>query len=227
MTNVTETVAADSRCPYCSGVFAGRSTESPSWDAVLREADGTVVVPTRGMIVEGWLLAIPREHILASRALAPSRAQDLWKAVKWAAAMLTREYGTFTIFEHGAATPSSLVGCGVDHVHIHVAPLPYDLAEAARNHELGRRLTWEQIDNWAAIRDHASVAKPYLAVQASGGDVWIGVGEIPSQFFRRVIAYMMGEPERFDWRGDPGLDQVKHTVARLSAVGVDLVGVVA
>ena len=204
-------------CPYCGGVLAGSTdSRSPVWDHVLWANESVVVIPTRGALVEGWLLAIPREHVLASRELSSSQADDLRAAVSWAEAALGRHYGSVAVFEHGAARLGTVVGCGVDHAHIHVVPLGFDLIDAARNHPMSGCLDWQRFSNWEAAYSSLRPAEGYLAVQTSGPDVWLGRGDIPSQFFRRVIAAEIGCPDAFDWRGDPRVDQVERTIARLA-----------
>ena len=42
-----------------------------------------------------------------------------------------------TMFEHGASHTGSIMGCGVDHAHVHLVPLDFNLAEEAVS-ELGR-----------------------------------------------------------------------------------------
>jgi hypothetical protein len=101
-----------------------------------------------------------------------------------------------------------------------MAPLSFDLIEAARNHALSESLIWERVRNWDSIYLALTGSEPYLAVQTDCGDTWIARGEIPSQFFRRVIAAAIGQPGSFDWREDPGLEQVRRTVARLARTGV-------
>jgi ATP adenylyltransferase len=205
------------QCPYCDGVFAvSTGSGSPVWDHVLWANESVVVIPTRGALVEGWLLAIPREHVLASRELSGVQADDLRTAVEWAKIALGRHYGSVAVFEHGAARPGTVVGCGVDHAHIHVVPLDFDLVDAARNHPIGNRLDWERFPSWEAVYSSVRQTQPYLAVQTDGPDVWVGRGDIPSQFFRRIIASEIGRPDAFDWRDDPRTDQAQRTIVQLT-----------
>src|SRR6185503_1320171 len=44
--------------------------------------------------------------------------------------ILTQCYGAVGAFEHGPSAASRTVGCGVDHAHLHLVPLQFDLAAA-------------------------------------------------------------------------------------------------
>lgn len=209
-------VSGDGRsdcCPYCTGFLGASGNAREPWDEVLSIRDDVYLVPTRGCLVEGWLLAIPREHTLSLAHLAPHRQTAAIATARHAADRVSLLYGTATVFEHGASVPRSAVGCGVDHAHLHIVPLPFSLGDVARHHPLGRTLTWRRAEGWEGIEPSAGA---YLAV-TSGDGVLVGSGDIPSQFFRRVIADELGCGSRFDWKADDGLENVVRTVARYRA----------
>lgn len=202
-------------CPYCTSLFS-KGAQTARWNRLIdRECDDVALVPTRGMLVEGWILAIPREHILSSSALSARRRSELWHRADRAVALVASSYGPATVFEHGAVVPGSVVGCGVDHAHIHVVPLSFDLAELARSHPLGRDLTWTPINDIRSVQDSQTVLSPYLVIQGPSGLGWRAAGSIPSQFFRRVIADAIGCPSQFDWRADAGMENIDATLAHL------------
>jgi ATP adenylyltransferase len=214
-------------CPYCSGVFGSPAAAGvrprPRWDTVLRSHGGVVTVPTRGPLVEGWLLVIPREHVLSSLALPGSRRDLVYDEAARAAGLLREAYhhdvergGAFvTTFEHGAARSGTPVGCGVDHVHLHAVVLPFELAAAAHQHPLGGGLRWQAVSGWRDLEQVVASNTPYVAV-ANDEAVWVGTGKIPNQFFRRVIAAELGHPDRFDWKMDPRNDLVDRTLAAVA-----------
>jgi ATP adenylyltransferase len=184
-------------------------------------ARGHAVVPTKGMLVPGWLLAVPQEHVLSSASLSEYRQRDLWAVVDWALTALGRQFSPATVFEHGAVVPNSSVGCGVDHAHVHIVPLEFNLAKAAWSHPLGRKLRWRKIENVQSYR--WSARAPYLLLRDPTGETWLARGDIPSQFFRRIIAAEIGRPEAFDWRCDDGLPLVEETRRRLALLSLSSV----
>lgn len=204
-------------CPYCSSLFSTDS-EAAIWNVrILPDSQRIAVVPTRGMLVPGWLLVIPEEHDLSVRALNSLRRDQVWTRVAEVEELIGRAFGPPAVFEHGAAQARSVVGCGVDHAHVHIVPLGFDLLEVAKRHPMGRELRWRElrrIDDWFERPSE----EPYLYLRSSHVGSWVATGAIPSQFFRRVIADEIGAPEIFDWRNDAGADHIVRTRDRLDTL---------
>jgi diadenosine tetraphosphate (Ap4A) HIT family hydrolase len=203
-------------CPYCSQLFRHDHSVA-AWDRrVLPDEADVTIVPTRGMLAAGWLLVIPQEHVLSIRQLDKQRLNAVWQRVAAACDVLRPVFGEATVFEHGAATARSVVGCGVDHAHLHAVPLEFDLLNSARKHPMGRALTWRLLrdkSRWFTTQPNES----YLFLDSPVAGTWTASGGIPSQFFRRVIADELGKTETFDWRSDDGLAQIELTQARLAS----------
>lgn len=197
-------------CPYCDGFLASASSPA-SWDTELEGSNAAAaIVPTRGSLLPGWLLVVPRIHVLNSRLL-PAQSRALFRdAVRAAQTLVGSAFGPATLFEHGPSAPGTAVGCGIDHVHVHVVALSFDLVTAARVHPDGTSLEWTT----SPIND---VSKGYLWVRTPDGAAWHATGSIPSQFFRRVIASAIGMPAQFDWRLEANPAALRETLARVPA----------
>jgi diadenosine tetraphosphate (Ap4A) HIT family hydrolase len=207
------------KCPYCASIFGHTITDSLWNSRVLPDVDGVAIVPTRGMLVPGWLLIVPEEHILSVQQLPEGRGEAVWRRATEARDLLTPIFGAVTMFEHGATKSESPVGCGVDHAHLHVVPLQFDLLKAARAHPLGGLLRWHEVQEKACWSD-GDLEEPYLWLSSPTSGEWIARGPIPSQFFRRVIAREIGKPESFDWRDDDGVGEIQYTHSRLNPMSV-------
>lgn len=196
-------------CTFCASV--NLVDDRPIWDESLRRYAGVNVTPTRGSLLAGWVLIVPHEHELAAAYLSEDRRRVLIRAIDDVRRHTQRLYGNASVFEHGPSASGSSVGCSVDHVHIHVAPLPFDLARAAKGTLTGRNLTWVLHSTWSEVWDiyHGT---DYVAASSTDG-IWAATGTIGSQFFRRVIAAELGVPDRFDWRRDTGVYNIRSTVA--------------
>ena len=198
-------------CPYCDG-FLSSAAHSAAWDTELAGSNSAVaIVPTRGSLLPGWLLVVPRVHVLNSRLL-PSQLQAAFRdALRLAQQHVEAAFGPATLFEHGPTQPGTVVGCGVDHVHLHVVALPFDLVAAARAHPAGRGLTWVR----AGLNESQN---NYLWVRTPDGEEWQATGSIPSQFFRRVIAGALDMPSLFDWRTEANPAALQETLSRIPAL---------
>jgi len=192
--------------------------EQRLWDTVVFESDNFVAVPSLGSLVPGWLLVVPKLKILSIGSLRPQMFPEFENFLTTAASKVASRFGDVAIFEHGASRPASSVGCGVDHAHVHIVPSTADLLQGAR--EIAPEVHWETVPSIRSLASPTFSSKPYLYVQSEiSGYGHVGIApELPSQLFRRVIAAHLGTPQLYDWKADPGIENICETVSRLSDV---------
>jgi diadenosine tetraphosphate (Ap4A) HIT family hydrolase len=115
-------------CIFCERLVIGPS--NAPWDTTIAETDNYTIVPTKGSLIPGWLLVVSKRHALCSGELSPGDFSCLEHAIGVAREFVEHHFGPATIFEHGPKFPGTSLGCGVDHLHFHVAPLKFSLVEA-------------------------------------------------------------------------------------------------
>lgn len=207
-------ITSSTECRFCARYASASSFREP-WDQRLLETEHFVVVPTKGALIPGWLLIVPREHSLAFSATTEN-VDELESLLADTCDLVGKTFGVPTIFEHGATKPGTHFGCGIDHAHLHVAPLPFRLNDAAQRFD--RTMRWsEQPAPWR----RGVVECPYLAIK-NINEPWLGAepSAIPRQFFRRVIAHELGLADQFDYDANPFSERVHETV-RASLVQTD------
>ncbi len=112
-------------------------------------------------------------------------------------------YGKLSFFEHGSGSESS-GGCCINHAHLHVLPLSYDLLPI-----LNSSYSFEEIDTDEILQLKGE--RPYLFYEDSEGHAFLSKNTskaIPSQYFRRVISENGVEKVAWNWR-----DQVQYAEA--------------
>lgn len=203
-----------SNCCLCSSLAAANSREF--WNQPVFETANFVVVPSLGSLVEGWVLIVPKSHFICMGALPANLWDEMTDLKASVAATLTVKYGEICVFEHGPCAPDRKVGCGVDHAHLHLLPVPpkLDLAGAAA-------VFLSPKDEWlslayeycrSAFLDHAD----YLYVEQPLGAGRIMRGKaLGSQIFRKAIAKELGKEDEFNWRDYPCLHNVRATIRTL------------
>ena len=199
-------------CRLCGYQYRGLSSKVPEpWDQIIYRTERFVVVPTKGALVPGWLLVIPKVHVLSLSELGASAAQELDLLVPLLRRRLEDSFGPVNMFEHGAIRPNTNFGCGLDHAHLHLASLPFDLADFVR-----RRTIWAWQDSSAPWHRGPS-ASPYLAMESRSA-VWLKAlpPQLPRQFFRRIIAERLGAPDSYDYDRFPQRMNSTLCVTRLS-----------
>lgn len=180
------------------------------WDIDLTATDPFATVPSRGAIVDGWLLTLPRYTAINIAALAPTERRALLAQAHDTAAIVSEDARRMTFFEHGPIQHGTPTGCGVDQAHLHAVPLSFDLLET-----LPDDMDWRQVDPsdpWETLGSH-----DYLVV--GRGTTWMACEpKVPiSQFFRRQIANVETEGVGWDHNEHPWTDNVRRTVDRFVA----------
>ena len=198
-----------SACCLCSSLTSDRSRRS--WDEPLFESANFVALASLGAMVEGWMLIVPRDHFLSMGALPIELANEVMEFRARVENHSARKYGTLRAFEHGPSRAKRQVGCGVDHAHLHLVPIDFDLISAAQPY-LPSGLEWSNADLGACRAAHEH-ERDYLYIEQPLGEGRIAVhDELGSQIFRKAIADQLGIPEQFNWRDFPQFANIARTI---------------
>jgi diadenosine tetraphosphate (Ap4A) HIT family hydrolase len=195
-------------CSFCAALAGLRD------EPAVVENEQFVAWISRGALVEGHLLVLPKRHVLSLRELEPAEVAPLLRFVTAVEEVLGQVYGSVALFEHGPAVPGSPVGCSTDHAHLHMVPWPRSLVELAEDELPG--LTWRRVDGLSEALASESDS-PYLFVRDADGTSSIASGpDIPSQAIRRAIATALGRREEWDWKAHPQPAIVRQTTKSLA-----------
>src|SRR4051812_5373863 len=105
-------------CRLC-GLGTAPAQVPSYYSTALFESASFVAVPSIGSIVPGWMLIVPRAHVLRASDLSVASRDELADFVAHVRRNLTERFGPTSIFEHGPARPGCTSGCTVDHAHVH------------------------------------------------------------------------------------------------------------
>lgn len=204
-------------CCLCTNI----NSPSATWDIPLFESANFAVIPSLGSLVEGWLMIVPKRHYLAIGALSPYLVSEMDELKYETIDRLTPLYDDVCCFEHGPSSANHRVGCGVDHAHLHVVPMEFDLVKAASLF-LPVGTEWERA-SWESCQRAFESQKDYLYVEQP-----IGIGRIAvhdnfgSQTFRKAISNQIGLKKEYNWHEYPREEVINQTIKSLtnSAMGV-------
>jgi len=117
-------------------------------------------------------------------------------------------------FEHGPSVAGSLVGCGLDHAHIHMIvrpPFTFD-SVAVEAERMCPHLSWSR--NTGRPYDNIPHDRSYF-VLGSGERFMIAtdVESAGSQYLRRVISFMARNPFEWDFNKYPHNANIELTIA--------------
>jgi ATP adenylyltransferase len=196
-------------CRLCSDLLRQGTVED--WNEPLFESPNFVVLPSLGALVEGWLLLVPKKHFICMGELPDSVANEMQEVKHVLCSVLQQYYGQVSAFEHGPSRPNCMIGCGVDHAHLHIVPIAFDLLSAVAPF-LPEDVRWSEAGQ-KECRAAFSRGEDYLYLEQP-----IGAGHIAtykgfdSQLFRRAIAMQIGALNQFNWREYPQLSNVSATI---------------
>jgi len=189
--------------------------ESNPWDTIILQSQNFVVLPTVGAIVKGWVLVVPKKHYLCMGALENYLLAELNELCDFVSSKLQSYYGPVAIFEHGPSKPKQLIGCGVDHAHLHIVPTRCNLVEGVRQ-VFTDSLKWNGVTGIKEATKYYIKGLPYLYINQPMYGTYLATHKnIPSQLFRKAISLYAGVPHRYDWRNFPEKDNVIDTLETL------------
>lgn len=196
-----------------AGVFQTVTGTRTIWDTSILETDELVVVPTLGSLVPNWLLLLPRLSTINYREYekrCATRAMDLIRSV-------AAELGAsdFIWFEHGANEPASATSCGVDYAHIHLlldTPFSYD--EFVSHSVQRSNAKWRPASPNSAYSTIRQASDYYTLGNAESCIVQDSGMSLGSQFFRKCVADLTLQPERWSYREHAFHDNIVRTLER-------------
>lgn len=183
-------------------------------DRPLLVTDDWLVAPTLGAVVPGWLIALPRRPVLSFRDWARTGGLSALGVVSQVCTRLGLRSDEVIWFEHGPAQAGTLVGCGLDHAHVHILIRPAFSFEAfALCAQASAPFSWVEdsaTESWSAL----PAASSYLI--AGSGDRGIralNVETAGSQFFRRVVASVGASGADWDYRRTAHVPNILSTIS--------------
>jgi diadenosine tetraphosphate (Ap4A) HIT family hydrolase len=188
-------------------------------DFILHETPQFVVIPGVGAVCDGYVLVVPKEHVLSMGHLDSSHDAEFADLLDRLSLYLYEQFGNaITAFEHGAESFRNRGGSCTDHAHMHVMPLGGQidlLGPLGKDFEL--RHATEFVP---ALRRQVSERKrPYLWLRTSTGKMWMcDAPHALSQYIRRILVDQLGRPGEWDWAVFPGVDYLRSTMERFRAV---------
>ena len=203
-------------CPFCAefsnpelSIWNSKRGNLPV-DRVLHNENGWKIFPPLGSFIEGGLLIVSEKHFRCCSALDKESALNLDAIILKTNSILKETYKTnILFFEHGSSACQSKGACCVDHAHINVFPINFNI--------------WDYLPEFdskyaiqSAVRLSEYINDEYLWIFDSQFNYIFPVNGVPSQFIRTIITKTMNIPARWNWQDYPGLEEIQKTISKLS-----------
>ena len=182
------------------------------YDTIVAESENFAVLPTKGSIVPGWVLVVPKFPVSRIADVPKELLGEFRDLVRHVSDRVEAEFGPVFYFEHGGFKGSK-ISCGVDQAHLHIVPLSFDLMGEA------------EAESPAAWRNLVSDFLPcdglpnneYWYVSDGVAAKYKVVSDPCSQFFRKIIARHSGRESAWDYRKSDFIDNVAITLNSMGA----------
>ncbi len=200
-------------CAYCK-YLEGNPGDN---DRIVYMSDNFFVLATVGQFVTGYLLIIPKRHIMSNAELTSAELAEFKEVLEDVEYLLrfTYDCGLILVWENGSGrTGKAKAKDSVVHSHVHVVPSELTAEEVERKSQLG--FTDISLDD---LNKYADVS--YLLMRSEKNhNVWkICPSDdvfIPRQWIRNEVAEKMGiTDDSWNWRIYPFRENMKITVEQI------------
>lgn len=184
-------------CLLCN--IYNHQTEKP--EHILYETNNFFVVPGTGAFFPGYLMIVPKRHIMSFAWLTPDELKEFFQILDDLRSILEAIYGSRVLaFEAGSKND----GAGkhltsIVHAHFHLAPVEMPLLKEVRKSGINPALIKK--------RDIIKYGQYHYLLYVDHDDNWFIANDphcyFPRQHFRQVLANYMGCYEEYNWRVHP------------------------
>jgi len=217
--NTKKNILREDNCKYCSDLLNQNKNNSHlPWNTILFETENFVVVPTLGSLVEGWILIVPKDHYICMGAMPKSLWPELLGVKNYFNNILTDLYGPITLFEHGPHKKKLSIGCGIDHAHLHLVPLNFNLLSKATNESEILGNTWSKLPSLEQTADLYNNNLSYIYIEDPNSSPYCcTLDSAPCQLLRKLIAKEIGIESQYDYKEYEFKNNVVSTIEKVKS----------
>jgi len=199
-------------CPFCDEFSR---TGGAGRDRIITEFTDSVLVPTVGCFVPGYVLLIPKVHISSFAMLADDAMGATATQIEQIRKVIAETFSIDDVIvaEHGAVDNEHCGASCIVHAHLHFIPVRNKWRVLQTFIEVGGNPTI--YDSFEALSELRKQPYIYLSLGARQHLVWPDTGKFQRQFVRRVCASHHGIGAQFNWRIFPFEKNAQQTLALL------------
>lgn len=185
-------------CKFCN-------IENKEENTIIFENDNFYIVPSLGSIVPNYLLIVSKRHIYAMSELNESEFKEYEALLKEFSKIYEEKFNRKPlIFEHGSVSRNENSASSVVHAHSHI--VGYSFKDEKK---LINDLKFVKIE----LKELKSLKQNYIFYISNNGKCYITI-DFPSisQLMRIKIAEEIGIKDKYNWKTDKFMDNIKITL---------------
>lgn len=185
------------QCYFCKAnrFILNKELDLPSEESIVWEDENVFVTPDLFPLCVGHFLVITKYHYASFGNVPKDIFNSSQNAIKYLKHNILKEKDV-VIFEHGAVLECT-GGSSIDHAHIHIMPLKYDIRNLI---EKSLYINESPLKgSHSVLYQLANNNQPYISYQRNLEEMLIyPVDKLPSQFMRILIAQLLGVS--YNWK---------------------------
>ena len=191
-------------CPFCN------LDKTNICNTIIDETDEFFITPTKGSIVDGYILIIPKSHILSMSQLTSTQKDNLTQIKNKYREIFKKVYGRYPIcFEHGSySEDTKSSSSSIKHAHLHIV-----------NHNFTNEQNIIKSLNMNKVSEHdffKNKNKNYISYISPQNEYYITYNfNTKSQQMRIFIAEDLSIPTEYNWRNKNYDENIIKTINNL------------
>ncbi len=200
-------ISEEHECVFCM-LMEGQPIHEQEY---IYESENYLVIPGSGAFYNGYLMVIPKKHILSFSELNSIELEELFTVIEDIKLILSRMYNKDILFwENGSGQiESGKAKNSIVHAHGHFMPInsDYDILKEATYH--GVPLEHIEVKDFNKYKDNSYL----FIINPVDNNLYIKTSNehyIPRQFVRQLLCEdLIGDNQFWDWRIYPFWNQVE------------------
>ncbi len=202
-------------CCICDEIDSGKFPSDyyrqyPIQNRLCYESEYFVLFPSVSPLVSGHVLIFPKKHITCLFSLRPSIRDQLVAVVQDVNKHVRYHFGSTYVFEHGVVDGKA-TGCGINHAHLHIVPLPDRIIEKI-GEQVKRKHPPIRSGSLEELLYQNNIYSSYLLFGKGPDNMSLSFSEnIASQYMRQTISKEIGD-DTWDWKALFGWENFNTTL---------------
>ena len=188
-------------CPFCN------IDNNDVSNTIIDETKNFIIVPSKGALVSGYLLIIPKNHITSMNELSQSKKEELKSLIFKYRNEFYNKFGKYPIiFEHGTSKQDSdNSSSSITHAHCHIVNHIFK-----NEKDIINQLNLNQVDENSFFKD---MQKSYISYISPDLNFYITYDfKSKSQQMRIFIAEDLDIQDKYNWKTSNFEDNIIETI---------------
>ena len=175
---------------------------------IIKSTQNFIALAALGAIRPGYVLILPKEHMLSFAFLDQPMAEEAGQFKKELIQLMLPNFPNLIVFEHGPITAKASSGGCIDHAHLHIFPTAIDLFP-----RLSQQFSYTTIGSIHELSQFRKTQKHYIYYENNYKGFAFEIDRfIPSQYIRRILWEEEGKHDEWDWGVFIGYEHIIDTM---------------